>query len=112
FSSEDKKLMKIQKEFIIEITKEMEEYKLYLVGEKLYHYVWHSFADIIIEDSKKIFAGTDDKNILSRKQFLLYSLDFILTTLHPFIPFITEEIWGLLPQNKNKDLLMIQKWPI
>ncbi len=112
FSSEDKKLMKIQKDLIIEITKEMEEYKLYLVGEKLYHYVWHSFADIIIEDSKKIFAGTDDKNILSRKQFLLYSLDFILTTLHPFIPFITEEIWGLLPQNKNKDLLMIQKWPI
>ncbi len=111
-NDEDKKLIKIQNDLMIEITKEMEEYKLYLVGEKLYHYVWHSFADIIIEDSKKIFTGTDDKAILSRKQFLLHSLDFILKTLHPFMPFITEEIWGLLPQNKGKNLLMIQKWPI
>ncbi len=87
-----------------EITKEMEEYKLYLVGEKLYHFFWHQFADIIIEECKK------DLND-SAKYTLLYLLKDQLKKLHPFMPFITEEIWGLIHDGKPEKLLIIEQWP-
>jgi valyl-tRNA synthetase len=91
------------KALVAEITKEMEEYKLYLVGEKLYHFFWHRFADVVIEDCKK------DLNE-SSKYTLLFLLTEQLKALHPFMPFITEEIWKSL-ENKDSELLMVSKWP-
>ncbi len=87
-----------------EITKEMEEYKLYLVGEKLYHFFWHRFADVMIEECKK------DLND-SAKYTLVYLLKQQLKALHPFMPFITEEIWGLIHEGKPEKLLIIEEWP-
>jgi valyl-tRNA synthetase len=106
----DKKLSEEQCELTKEITKEMEEFKFHLAAEKLYHFAWHTLADTILEDSKTIFAGTDEKAIASRKNYLLGTLQGILITLHPFMPFVTEEIWDLLP-TPNKKLLMIETWP-
>ncbi len=108
YSDKDKELLKEQDDFLKEITKEMEEYKFYLVGEKIYAYTWSKFADIILEESKKIFAeGSEDEKI-SRKYFLIGTLEKILKILHPFMPFVTEEIW----QTMDKDrLLMVERWP-
>jgi valyl-tRNA synthetase len=103
---EDKKSDEELKELLEEITKEMDEYKFYLVAEKLYHYFWHTFADIIIERSKKkILEGRNKESA----QALLYShLLKLLRALHPFMPFVTEEIW----QTMGKDrLLMVESWP-
>lgn len=86
-----------------EITKELEEYKLYLVGEKLYHFFWHRFADVVIEECKK------DLNE-SSKYTLLLLLTEQIKVLHPFMPFITEEIWKSLP-SKDSEILMVAKWP-
>jgi len=113
YSQKDQELLDVQTNLIKEITKEMEEFKFYLVGEKLYHYAWHSFADVILEESKPIFAGNNEKEIISRKQFLLGTLDTLLRVLHPFMPFVTEEIWSLLPYNKGTGkLLLVEKWPM
>ncbi len=95
-----------------EISEEMDEYKFYLVSEKLYHYVWHEFADKIIEESKVIFAGSDENHKESRAQFLLHSLRVILKILHPFMPFVTEEIWSEIDIKGDKTLLMIEEWPL
>jgi valyl-tRNA synthetase len=103
-------LIKERNELIKDITKEMELYKFYLVGEKIYGYTWSRFADIIIEDSKKIFENGNAKEITSKKQFLLQTLEKILKILHPFMPFVTEEIWSMMPM-ENKQLLMVEKWP-
>jgi valyl-tRNA synthetase len=84
-----------------EITKEMDEYKFYLVGEKLYHYVWHEFADKILEESKSI-------NDSSRQSLLLQIHRKILIALHPFMPFITEEIWS----TNEKSPLIIEPWVV
>ena len=91
-----------------EITKDMDDLRFYLAGEKIYHYVWHRLADEIIEESKNIINGDDIKKVNSRKSTLLVILKEIIKILHPFMPFITEEIWGMLPKNKN--LLMIEPW--
>jgi len=120
YSDTDKKIREERHNILVDVTDDMENYRLYLAAEKLYHYVWHEFADKILEDSKKIFeSGTDstsspqaEKEILSRKQFLLHTLDKILKSLHPFMPFITEEIWQSLPYKKDSDILMVAKWPI
>jgi len=96
---------------ITDITKEIEEYKFYLAGEKLYHYFWHTFADIIIEETKKrILEGTEEESA-SAKWTLYYLLTNLLKALHPFTPFVTEEIWSLLPYNNNGSFLMTEKWP-
>lgn len=86
-----------------EITKEMDEYKFYLVAEKLYHYIWHTFADILIERSK-------EKNTPSSRKLLTTLLPQLLTALHPFMPFVTEELWSFLPK-KETDMLMVETWP-
>ena len=111
YTERENMLIQEREELIKEIAKEMEEYKFYLVGEKIYQYTWSRFADVIIEESKEIFQnGTDvDKN--SRAQFLLNTLIRILKILHPFMPFVTEEIWSLMPI-ENKKLLIVEKWPI
>ena len=87
-----------------EITQEMQEYKFYLVGEKLYHYIWHTLADVILEETKQNMNN-------SAKYTLLYILENSLKLLHPFMPFITEEIWSMMPDASDKRLLMVTKWP-
>jgi valyl-tRNA synthetase len=94
---------------IADVTKDIEEYRLYMATEKLYHYVWHELADVIIEDSKPILSGTDEAAKKSRQQLLLIILETCLKALHPFMPFVTEEIWGMLPN--KKDLLIVEPWP-
>lgn len=84
-----------------EITKEMNEFKYYLVSEKLYHFFWHTFADIVIEKCKLNMNN-------SARYTLRYLLDKQLIALHPFMPFITEEIWSSLYPDGN--LLMITPW--
>lgn len=96
---------------INEITKEIEEYKLYLVSEKLYHYFWHTFADIIIENCKKrISTPLSNEDALSAKYLLRYLLVNQLKALHPFMPFITEEIWQTI--QKDNTMLIVSEWPI
>ncbi|MBU6231100.1 valine--tRNA ligase [Patescibacteria group bacterium] len=110
YTDADAKLRKARRAFLEEITREMEEFKFYLVGEKLYHYAWHEFADKILEDSKKIFREGDEKAQRSRRQLLLHTLDDILRALHPFMPFVTEEIWRAM--DRDQGMLMVQEWPI
>lgn len=96
------------------MTKEMNDFKYYLVSEKIYHYIWHTLADEIIEESKEILTSNtwseDEKN--SRKHFLLDMLKINLKLLHPFMPFITEEIWQEIPKSENeRKILMTELWP-
>jgi len=106
----DKTLIAERDELFTTITKEMTEYKFYLAGEKIYQYAWTRLADVIIEESKTILTGTNEEAKLSRAQFLLDTLSKTITTLHPFMPFVTEELWSLLPA-RDKQLLIVTKWP-
>lgn len=97
---------------IKEVTEDMENFRFYLAGEKLYHYLWHTFADKILEESKSILQGKNAPAKASRQKLLYEMLTLQLRVLHPFIPFVTEAIWTLMPHNKDKSLLMIEAWPI
>lgn len=96
---------------IKDVTANMESYKLYIAAEKLYHYVWHTFADKIIEESKERLKSDDADIVSSTKYMLRHILETSLTLLHPFMPFITEEIWLNMPHKESPELLMIKSWP-
>ncbi len=114
YTENDENLRKERHELIVDVTKDMEAFRFYLAAEKIYHYVWHNLADKILEESKKIFAdGTNDEKV-SRKQLLTHTLKKMLIVLHPFMPFVTEEIYSKLPLHLpagGKKLLIIESWP-
>ncbi|MBI2475661.1 MAG: valine--tRNA ligase [Candidatus Taylorbacteria bacterium] len=120
YADRDAKLLAEAQNLLTDVTKDFEACRFYLAAEKLYHYVWHEFADKIIEESKTIIKSGDEKEKSSRRQFLLRTLEQLLKALHPFIPFVTEEIWSLWhqptanrqPLTAKSNLLMIQEWPI
>lgn len=95
-----------------DITLDIEGYRFYMAAEKIYHYIWHRFADEIIEQSKPILNGTDEAAKLSRQATLYTTFTTFIKLLHPFMPYVTEEIWSSLPQVEGKELLMITAWPV
>ncbi len=108
-SAADKKklneLAKIKKD----ISKLMESFKFYAAGEEIYHYFWHVFCDKIIEEMKSRLKSDNKKDKQAAQFILLEILTSSLKLLHPFMPFITEEIYQNLPV-KNKKMLIIEKW--
>lgn len=111
-TKQDKEHKKIFDTLLKEITDDMEEYRHHLAAEKIYHYVWHTFADSIIEESKDILSGDDADSKQSRQSLLLYLFTASLKALHPFMPFITETIWQHIPEGeyKTQKLLIVEQW--
>ncbi|MSU44993.1 valine--tRNA ligase [Candidatus Nomurabacteria bacterium] len=109
--AEDQKDAEELQNLIIEVSKEMDEFRFSIVAEKLYHYFWHTFADIIIERSKKKII--ENKNADSAKTLLYTHLNTLLKVLHPFVPFVTEEIWSmsLEKESRKQNLLLVESWP-
>ncbi len=111
-SPRDQEVMKEFEAMLTDVTKDIEEHRLYMASEKLYHYLWHNFADTILEESKEVLKS-EDVSVRTSREWILYNiLTDGLKALHPFMPFVTEEIWSLLPKNKDsREFLMIEKWP-
>jgi valyl-tRNA synthetase len=93
-----------------DIQSDMTNYRYYLAGDKLYHYFWHTFADVIIEEAKKEIEDGGKKSESAQKMLYII-LVTSLKAMHPFIPFVTEEIWQALPK-KGSELLMVSDWAI
>lgn len=92
-----------------EVTENLDKYELGIAAGKLYDFVWSEFCDWYIELSKPVLYGDnlDEKKVT--KSVLRYVLDNILRLLHPFIPFLTEEIWQSIPHDGES--IMISEWP-
>ena len=97
-----------------QITKDIESFKFYSAFENLYHYIWHEFADKIIEEAKPRLEGKDEKEKQSALVLLALILKECLVMLHPFAPFVTEEIYQnfleIAGEESSGKLLMIEGW--
>lgn len=91
-----------------EADKKIEKYEFGQALHIIYDFFWHYFCDKYLEISKTQIVNNKTQD--STKQILLYVLANSLKILHPFMPFITEDIWDKLPI-KNKRLLMVEQWP-
>ena len=96
-----------------EITKELESFRFDLAADKIYHYIWHTLADVLLEDSKQYLNGSSESEKQSTRWMLYTILCTSLKMAHPFMPFVTETIWEHVPYGKHKtsELLIIEKWP-
>lgn len=94
-----------------DVTQDIENYRLHLAFEKLYQWYWGTFADVIIEESKPILKGDDIARKLSRSRMLFELNRTALILLHPFAPFVTEEIWQRMKRPGMRDMLMTERWP-
>jgi valyl-tRNA synthetase len=99
----DKEWVIKTKEVSEQITSYIDSYQFNLAAERLYEFIWHEFADKYIEEVK----GRADENSLSVIQSILASL---LALLHPFMPFVTEEIYLKMPGAHES--IMIEPWPV
>lgn len=111
FIEADAKLYEDLKTVVKQVTEDFEEYRLHLALERIYHYIWNELADKIIEESKPILNGTDEKARQSRQRLLFILLVNSIKLLHPFMPFVTEELWTFIDLPK-KQLLIVEKWPV
>ena len=106
---EDKWILSKLNSVIPEVTENMERYELGVAAQKVYDFIWDSYCDWYIELTKPRLQGEDEDSKLWAQQVLCYVLTETLKLLHPFMPFITEEIWQALPH--SGDYLMLQQWP-
>ena len=86
-----------------------DKYELGEAAKTLYNFVWNDFASWYVEISKVDLQGEDEANKLNTKNVLIYTLKAIIKMLHPFCPFITEELYQALPHNEES--ISISEWP-
>ena len=94
---------------ITEVTENMDKYELGVAVQKIYDFIWDTYCDWYIELTKARLYSEDADRKQTAIQVLVYVLDQILRLLHPFMPFITEEIWQSLPH--EGDALIVAQWP-
>ena len=110
-TKEDKWIVSELKNTVKKINKSFENFEFHRAAEEIYNFFWHKFCDKTIEDIKKrIQNAKNGKEKLAGQWILYYILLNSLKLLHPFMPFITEEIYQMLPQ-KPKKALIIENWP-
>ena len=94
---------------IKEVTENMDAYELGVASAKVYDFIWDTYCDWYIELTKARLYGENEKSKLAAQKVLVYVLDQFLRLLHPFMPFITEEIWQAIPHEGK--FLMLADWP-
>jgi valyl-tRNA synthetase len=95
---------------IAEVTENMEKYELGVAIQKIYDFIWDIYCDWYIEMTKARLFSDDTDRKQTAIQVLVYVLDQVLRLLHPFMPFITEEIWQSIPH--EGDALIVASWPV
>ena len=93
-----------------EVTDNMESYELGVAIQKIYDFIWDIYCDWYIEMTKARLFADDAERKHTATSVLVYVLDNILRLLHPFMPFITEEIWQSIPH--EGDALIVASWPV
>ena len=110
---EDKWILSRLNRCIPEVTENMDRYELGVAAQKIYDFIWDNYCDWYIEFTKARLQGEDPAAKEQAQQVLCYVLTQMLKLLHPFMPFITEEIWQALPRQAGceVDFLMLDQWP-
>ena len=106
---EDKWILSKLNDLCREVCDNMDSFELGVAAGKIYDFIWDSYCDWYIELTKPRLNGGDEESKLAAQKVLLYVLTEILKLLHPFMPFITEEIWQALPH--EGEALMIERYP-
>ena len=106
---EDKWILSKLNDTVKEVCENMDSFELGVAAGKIYDFIWDSFCDWYIELTKPRLNGEDEESKIGAQKVLLYVLTEILKLVHPFMPFISEEIWQALPH--EGEALMAARYP-
>ena len=106
---EDKWVLSRLNHLIRDVTANLDSYELGVASANVYDFIWDTYCDWYIELTKTRLTGEDEKSRVNAQKVLCYVWEQVLALLHPFMPFITEEIWQALPH--EGDFLMTSRWP-
>ncbi len=114
---EDKWILSRVNEAVKYVTAAMDRFDLALAGQKVYDVIWNEYCDWYIEIVKGRLYGDDEEDKKIARFVLIRALKDMLSLLHPFMPFITEEIWSYLPKGEIKEdnpenFLIKSRWPV
>jgi len=109
-TSADEKIIKLLNKTINSMNKNLNDFKFGKAAHNIYDFFWHDFCDKYLEKSK--YQLSSKKYQVSTKKILLFVILNSIKLLHPFIPFITEEVYQLLPLKGKEKCLMVEKWPM
>jgi valyl-tRNA synthetase len=95
------------------VSEAIESYRFNDAASEVYRFVWNVYCDWYVEFAKPVFFGTDEAAKAETQAMAAWALDEILKLLHPFMPFLTEELWAVLGENgpKRESLLCLAEWP-
>ena len=109
---EDKWVLSKLNRLVKEVTENLDSFEIGVASAKVYDFIWDTYCDWYIELTKTRLNGTDEDAKLTAQNVLCYVLVTLLKLLHPFMPFITEEIYQALPKcGGAEDILMTAQWP-
>ncbi|WP_300409696.1 valine--tRNA ligase [Lagierella sp.] len=108
---EDKWIISKFNSLIKNVDQNIDKYEIGLAADKIYDFIWNEFCDWYIELVKpRLYNVEDEKSEIAAQSTLIYVLDGVLKLLHPFMPYITEEIYSIMPT--KKDMLINENWPL
>ncbi|MBQ7726396.1 MAG: class I tRNA ligase family protein, partial [Clostridia bacterium] len=110
FALEDKWILSQYNRLVVGVTENLDRFELGMAVQKLYDFIWDVFCDWYIEICKSRLNGDDAQAADTARGVLLFVFTGVLKLLHPFMPFITEEIWQSMPH--EGEALMIESWPV
>ena len=93
------------------IEKALDDYRFNDAANWTYHFVWNLYCDWYLELAKPIFVGLDEESKSETRATVAYVRDQILKVLHPFMPFITEELWQVTANDRREPVLALAAWP-
>ena len=110
---EDKWVLSKLNTLVKEVTDNMDAFEIGVASAKVYDFIWDTYCDWFIELCKARLTGDDERSKVNAQNVLCYVLIETLKLLHPFMPFITEEIYQALPHTAEDkgEFIMLQKWP-
>ena len=108
--TEDKWILHTLNNVAKEVNENLEKFELGIALSKIYDFIWNSYCDWYIELCKARLQS-EGETAQNARQVLIYVLDKILKLLHPFMPFITEEIWQTIPHDTDGKTVMLEKYP-
>jgi valyl-tRNA synthetase len=108
----DKQILADFKQLVKSTDQFLKDFEFGKAIQNIYHFFWHNFCDIYLETAKKQISETQDKKLQENtRKILMYVLVNSLKIIHVFMPFVTEQIYQILPVKNKKKALIVETWP-
>ena len=111
-SPDDRHILATLQTTVAACTENLERFRFNDAAHDLYEFVWHAYCDWYVETSKEVLYGEDADRKAQVLKVMQYTMGVCLRLLHPFMPFLTEELWHAFDYGGDDDTILFSAWPV